>query len=580
MTFALTGIGVSRGIVAGSAYVQRASHLEVTEYSIVAERVEDEVARFGQALAAARQQLRTIRSRIPASTPADIAAFIDTHLLMLDDGALSRAPVDIIRRRRCNAEWALKLQCDELVSVFDEMDDAYLSTRKDDVNHVVNRVLAILLRQPGRSPDHDDVELGGCIVIADDLTPADTILMKHQGIAAFVTEHGGVNSHSAILARSLGIPAIVAAHHVRRYIRQGELVIVDAEHGVILADADSRVLEHVRERQLAEQRARASLGTLRTQPTVTRDGHEIRLMANVETPDDVRAMKQYSADGIGLYRTELLYMNRGDLPTEEEQYRAYLEVVQALDGAPLTIRTVDLGADKQVDGGRIGGTVATNPALGLRAIRLCLRDPKLFFPQLYAILRVSVHGPVRMMLPMLTSIHELSQVMRMIAEARLTLVRRGESFDAAMPVGGMIEVPAAALAADLFADQLDFLSLGTNDLIQYTLAVDRLEEDVSYLYDPLHPAVLRLIQMTIAAGERKGIPVSMCGEMAGEMHFIPLLLGLGLREFSMHPSLILEARRVIRDADVGRLSAVAGKIVASRSHDEIVRLTEQLTGLS
>lgn len=579
MTFALTGIGVSRGIVAGSAYVQRSTDLEVSEYPIGKDQVEEEVARFGHARAAARDQLQTIRSRIPASTPADIAAFIDTHLLMLDDGALSQAPVDTIRRRLCNAEWALKLQCDELVSIFDEMDDAYLRTRKDDVRHVVNRVLAILLRQPGRSHEHDDGELNGRIVIADDLTPADTILMKHQGIAAFVTEHGGVNSHSAILARSLGIPAVVAAHHVRRYIRHGELVIVDAEHGVILADPDSRVREHVRERQQREARARARLGRLMTQPTVTRDGHEIRLTANVETPEDVREMKRYSADGIGLYRTELLYMNRDDLPTEEEQYRTYLEVVQALDGAPLTIRTIDLGADKQIDGGRVGAVAGTNPALGLRAVRLCLRDPQLFFPQLYAILRVAAHGPVRMMLPMLTNIHELSQIMQMIAEAKQVLGRRGVPFDNEIPVGGMIEVPAAALTAELFAGRLDFLSLGTNDLIQYTLAVDRLEDDVSHLYEPLHPAVLRLIQMTIAAGARQGIPVSMCGEMAGERLFIPLLLGLGLREFSMHPSRLLEARAVIRDADVGPLSAVAGKILNSHSHDEIVRLTEQLTGL-
>lgn len=578
MTFALTGSGVSRGIVVGSAYVQRSNQLEVTEYSIVADRIEEEVVRFQRALDGAREQLKTIRGRIPDSAPADIAAFIDTHLLMLDDGALAQAPIDIIRRRRCNAEWALKLQCDELVSVFEEMDDAYLRTRKDDVNHVVNRVLSILLRQPGRT--QDEIELDGRIVIAEDLMPADTILMKQQGVAAFVTEHGGVNSHTAILARSLGIPAVVGAHHVRRYIRQSEIVIVDAEYGVVIAAPDERMLDHVRERQQRERQVQAGLGKLRTQPTVTRDGHEIRLMANVETPDDIREMKQYSADGVGLYRTELLYMNRSDLPDEEEQYRTYLEVVKALDGAPLTIRTIDLGADKQVDGGRASGSIPTNPALGMRAIRLCLRDPQLFFPQLYAILRASAHGPVRMMLPMLTSLHELAQVRQMIAEARQTLLRRGAAFDETMPIGGMIEVPAAALAAELFAEQLDFLSLGTNDLIQYTLAVDRLEDDVSHLYEPLHPAVLRLIHMTIAAGNRKGVPVSMCGEMAGERPFIPLLLGLGLREFSMHPALILDAKRIIRDADAGHLSTIANRILRSRNHDEIIDLTGQLTGLS
>ena len=580
MTFALTGIGVSRGVVAGKAHIQEANRLEIAELEISAAGIDAEVARFNSALKKARQQLKTIRDRIPATTPADIAAFIDTHLLMLEDAALAYVPVDIIRRRHCNAEWALKMQRDELAAVFDEMDDPYLRTRIDDVDHVVNRILGMLLQQQtGRSHDTEteDVDLDGFVIVADDLTPADTILMRHQGIAAFVTEHGGVNSHTAILARSLGIPAIVGVHHVRRYIRQNELIVVDSETGVVLADPDKQMLQQIRVRQDRERHERDQLVRLKKQPTVTRDGHEVSLQANIETPEDTGAIAEVSADGVGLYRTEMLFMNRNDWPDEEEQFHAYLKVVQALNGAPVTIRTLDLGADKQVDGGRAAGAIATNPALGLRAIRLCLKDPTLLFPQLCAILRVSAYGPVRIMLPMLTNLHELSQALQLIHEARQLLRKRGQDFDTALPVGGMIEVPAAALASGLFAEHLDFLSIGTNDLIQYTLAVDRLADDVSHLYEPLHPAVLRLIHMTVAAAASKGIPVSMCGEMAGDANYIPVLLGLGLRELSMHPSLVLEAKGIICNSNTASLSEVVHKILNSNCQSEISGLIETLS---
>jgi phosphoenolpyruvate-protein phosphotransferase (PTS system enzyme I) len=575
MALALNGIGVSRGIAIGPAQVLQRDDLEVLESSIPPQHVEDEVVRFQAAVRAAKQQLRAIRSRIPASTTADITAFIDTHLLMLEDATLSLAPVHLIRSRLCNAEWALKLQRDSVVTVFEAMDDPYLRTRKDDVDHVVSRILRILLSGGiPASQDQTPAKLKGRIVLADDLTPADTVLMQHEGIAAFVTESGGPLSHTAILARSLGIPAVVGAHHARRYIRDQELLIVDGSAGVILADPDEASLKHYRKRQREEKRYYAELARLRSEPAVTRDGQAITLQANVELPEDLRAVRKVGAAGIGLYRTEYLFMNRCEPPSEDEQLQAYLRVLHALKGAPVTIRTLDLGADKQVDGGRDGR--AMNPALGLRAIRLCLRDLNLFRPQLRAILRASAAGPVRIMIPMLSNLQELEQVLALIEETKHALEQEGLKFDERVPVGGMIEVPAAALSAHLFARRLDFLSLGTNDLIQYTLAIDRVDDEVNYLYDPLHPAVLQLIEMTIRAGRAAGIPVGMCGEMAGDTRYTRLLLGMGLTDFSMHPSSLLEVKRIIQSTRIGALGPLARRVLRAGSAEEMAALMEKM----
>jgi phosphoenolpyruvate-protein phosphotransferase (PTS system enzyme I) len=572
MTLELNGIGVSRGIAIGAAHVLQRDQLEILEAAVPAHLVEREVCRFHAAIEAARQQLRAIRERIPPSTPPEITAFIDTHLLMLDDSMLSLAPAQLIRTRQCSAEWALKLQRDSVVAVFEEMDDAYLRTRKDDVDHVVTRIQRILMaREP--AAEAPSTRLKGRIVLADDLTPADTVLMQHEGIAAFVTESGGPLSHTAILARSLGIPAVVGAHHARRYVRDQELLIVDGSHGVVLAAPDEAALKHYRRKQREEKRYLAGLTRLKSAPAVTLDGHTICLQANVELPEDVRAVRKVAADGVGLYRTEFLYMNRPDPPGEEEQLQAYLRVLGSLRGAPVTIRTLDLGADKQVDGGgRTEGRLATNPALGLRAIRLCLKDLTLFRPQLRAILRASAAGPVRLMIPMLSNLQELTQVLALIEETKRELKSQGYRFDPKVPVGGMIEVPAAALSARIFAQHLDFLSLGTNDLIQYTLAIDRIDDEVNYLYDPLHPAVLQLIHLTIRAGHEAGIPVGMCGEMAGDTRYTRLLLGLGLTEFSMHPSALLEVKRIVNATHVDETRKLAAKVLRATSSEELASL--------
>ena len=560
MTVQLTGIGVSRGIAIGKAHLLQRGEIEVLEYAIPAHQLDDEINRFRRALEVARGQLNAIRGRIPPNTRVDIIDFIDTHILMLEDSTLTIVPEHLILTRRCNAEWALKLQRDALVQVFEAMDDAYLRMRKDDVDHVVTRILRILLSRQHEAEEHIEVRLTGSILLADDLTPADAVLMQHQGIAAFVTEYGGPLSHTAIIARSLRLPAVVGVRNIRRFIRDDELIIVDGQRGVIIAGADERMFDYYRSLQDDELRQQRALQQLRGAPAITRDGLHIDLQANIEMLDDVADVVAAGAGGVGLYRTEFLYMNREDTPGEAEQLERYAEVVRALDGLPLTIRTLDLGADKQVDSGHTSRQ-CTNPALGLRAVRLCLRNLNLFRPQLRAILRASALGPTRLMVPMLSNSQELMQVLELIAETRRDLDREGLAYDAEMPIGGMIEVPAAALTADFFAAHLDFLSIGTNDLIQYTLAIDRIDDEVNYLYDPLHPAVLTLIHRVIEAGANAGIPVSMCGEMAGDPQYTRLLLGLGLRDFSMLPSTLLEVKSIITGSDSRQLRPLTEELL-------------------
>lgn len=572
MTIALHGVGVSRGIAIGRVRIIERNQGDIPFYEIPEEEVEQEIARLRNAVSAAKQQLRAIRRHIPAATSAEIAGFIDTHLLMLDDDSLAQEPERIIRETRCNAEHALNIQRDALVRVFEEMNDPYLRTRSDDVMHVVSRVQRILLKQSPLSHEMPDASMGGYVVLADDLTPADTVLMQHQGILAFATEYGGPTSHTAILARSLGIPAIVGLHESRRYIREDDLVIVDGSKGVVLVDPQGPSIEYYKGRQADERRVYTQLFSLRKERARTRDGVAIELQANVELPRDFETALEVGASGVGLYRTEFLYMNRQTPPDEEEHYRTYRRVAELMKGLPVTIRTLDLGADKQVDGGRRLGPVQSNPALGLRAVRLCLKEPDLFIPQLRAIYRASAHGNVHLMIPMLSNPGEMDQVLAIIDEVKRELDAKRIPYNPDLPVGGMIEVPAAAICADIFAKRLDFLSIGTNDLIQYTIAIDRVNDEVNYLYDPLHPAVLRLIAGVIRVGRETDTPVSMCGEMAGDARYVRLLLGLGLRRFSVHPAAVLEVKKLIMDSDVGELEALGQQALSCSSGPEVAAL--------
>ena len=535
------------------------------ESAIPEHLIEDEVARFLSAVDSARRQLQAIQERIPVNTGMDIAAFIETHLLMLDDAMLVHVPVDLIRSHHCNAEWALKLQRDALVNVFEQMDDAYLRTRRDDIDYVINRIQRILLDSDQGEEQGETFVLENSIVLAYELNPAETMMLEHQGISAFATECGGPLSHTAILARSMQIPAMVGTHGLQRYIRDGETLILDGLQGVLIAGPDAHILEHYRERQEQEYQRQIELARLTDSPAVTRDGTPIRLMTNIELPEDIDAVSRASANGVGLYRTEFLFMNRQQPPDEDEQYNCYVSVVEALKGKPLTIRTLDMGADKQVD----GNSSCSNPALGLRAIRLCLKDRSRFRPQLRAILRASAHGPVRLMIPMLSNTRELHQVLSLINDTKIALQRAAHAFAPEIEIGGMIEVPAAALTAADFASHLDFLSIGTNDLIQYTLAIDRVDEEVNYLYDPLHPAVLRLIKMTIDAGKAAGIPVAMCGEMAGDPRYTRLLLGMGLSEFSMHHTALPGVKHVINSSSIEALAPLVQELLSDTRADRI-----------
>ena len=575
MTLALHGVGIdgSRPVAIGDAFLLNREP-SMAPAKIHAEQVPQELKRLDAALECARRHLEEIRAQIPEGTPKHIAEFIDAHLLMMTDSALVDATRELIVERSVNASWALQSQRDTLVEIFDRMEDAYLRTRRDDIDHVV-RQIQVFLSTNAEAEVLTEADVAGRVIVAEDLTPADTILLRHRGVAAFVVEHGGPMSHTAILARSLDIPAVMGVHRATERLREGELLVVDAETGTVLAELDTAILEHYRARLASFDAHRRELRRLVREPSASRDGTPVVLLANLELPEDVAAARDNGAAGVGLYRTEFLYMNREALPDEEEHLATYLDIIHGLDGIPLTIRTLDLGADKQIPDTSFH-PARSNPALGLRAIRLCLQEPALFLPQLRAILRASAAGPVRLMVPMISCMAEVNAVLGLIAEARRQMRRDGLKFDPLMPVGGMIEVPAAALMAGALARRLDFLSIGTNDLIQYTLAIDRVDDTVSYLYDPLHPAVIRLIKHTIDAAASTRTRVSMCGEMAGDPRYTPLLLGLGLRELSMHPGSLLEVKDRLRRCDITALTSTIAGLIDNIDDMPAQALLEQL----
>ncbi|HEY3325748.1 MAG TPA: phosphoenolpyruvate--protein phosphotransferase [Novimethylophilus sp.] len=572
MSFTMHGVGVSSGVAIGHAHLVSHALLEVAHYVVPDELLKAEVARFAHAIKTVRHDLDSIRSHLPANAPAEMGAFISTHLMILSDRALSESPKDIILSENCNAEWALKLQMDDLVAQFDEIEDTYLRERKFDVVQVVERVIKVLLGHPGQAALARQEQ--SIILVAHDLSPADAIQFKQHQFAAFITDVGGATSHTAILARSLNIPSIVALHHARDLIQNGELIIVDGHQGVVIVAPDKDTLAEYRLHQEQWELEQQKLKRLKQTKAVTLDGTVIDLHANIEIPGDVTQLKAVGATGVGLYRTEFLFMNRSEWPAEDEQFEAYRKVAETMKGLPVTIRTLDIGADKQVDPD--GTRTCANPALGLRAIRLCLAEPQLFHTQLRAILRASHYGKVKILIPMLCNQAELRQTLHLIDRAKQSLRDDALPFDELVPVGGMIEIPAAALAAETFARRLDFLSIGTNDLIQYTLAIDRTDDTVAHLYQPLHPAVLQLIEMTIRAANKAGKPVSVCGEMAGDARLTRLLLGFGLRQFSMHPANILAVKRQVLQTSLPRLGIMVRKILGSTDAENIEPLLVKL----
>jgi phosphotransferase system enzyme I (PtsI) len=563
---------VSRGIAIGRAYLIAPAALDVDHYLIEPAQIESEVERFRTAQQRVHVELDALRADLAADAPSEMGAFINVHSMILNDAMLVQETIDLIRTRRYNVEWALTEQLERLSRHFDDIEDEYLRERKADIEQVVERVLKALA---GASATLVDGVHGACsemIVVAHDIAPADMMQFKTQTFQGFVTDLGGRTSHTAIVARSLGIPAAVGVQHASALIRQDDLIIVDGDHGIVIVDPAPIVLEEYSYRQSEKALEQRKLQRLKFSPTQTLCGTRIELCANIELPDDARAALDAGATGVGLFRTEFLFMNHKDrMPEEEEQFEAYRRAVELMNGLPVTIRTIDVGADKPLDsmGGGDGYETAPNPALGLRAIRWSLSEPQMFLTQLRAILRASAFGTVKILVPMLAHAQEIDQTLDLIREAKRQLDDAGIAYNPNVQVGAMIEIPAAAIALPLFLKRLDFLSIGTNDLIQYTLAIDRADNSVAHLYDPLHPAVLHLIAFTLREAKRAGVPVSVCGEMAGDPTLTRLLLGMGLTEFSMHPSQLLEVKQEVLRSHLKTLEKPVADVLASFEPEEV-----------
>lgn len=575
MSFSLHGIPVSRGIAIGRAYLIAPAALDVDHYLVDLPQIEGEIERFRAALMTVQNELERINDDLAADAPSEVGAFIHVHTMILNDAMLVQETIDLIRARRYNVEWALTEQLERLARHFDDIEDAYLRERKADIQQVVERILKALagaLSAAALVDDANDESSEEMIVVAHDISPADMLQFKNQTFQGFVTDLGGRTSHTAIVARSLGIPAAVGVQHASALIRQDDLIIVDGDHGIVIVDPAPIVLEEYTYRQSEKALEQKKLQRLKFSPTQTLCGAKISLCANIELPEDAQAAVESGAVGVGLFRTEFLFMNHKDqLPEEEEQFDAYRRAVDLMDGLPVTIRTIDVGADKPLDahGGGDGYETAQNPALGLRAIRWSLSEPQMFLTQLRAILRASAFGKVKILIPMLAHAQEIDQTLDLIREAKRQLDDAGLAYDPGVQVGAMIEIPAAAIALPLFLKRVDFLSIGTNDLIQYTLAIDRADNSVAHLYDPLHPAVLHLIAFTLREATSAGVPVSVCGEMAGDPQLTRLLLGMGLTEFSMHPSQLLLVKQEILRADLRRLEKPVADVLAAFEPDEM-----------
>ena len=572
----LHGYAAGKGIAIGRAHLVVRGISELPQYHLPESELAGEVARFDAAIKATRKQLEQLRSAIPENAPAELGAFISLHLMLLGDVTLSREPADILQEQAINAEWALKIQTDRLSQQFDEIDDEYTRQRKQDMLQVVERIQKNLAGQ-STELNLDANLLDDTILIAHDLSAADTLFFKDQRIEGFVTDIGGPTSHTAILGRSLNIPSVIGVGNARQLISEHEWVIVDGIQGVLIIDPDELVLAEYRLR-LKHYRSRLrALNKIKKTAAATLDGEEIELFANIESADDVKALHNIGADGVGLLRTEFAYLNRDSLPEEDELYQLYSDIAKKLKGKPLTIRTVDLGVDKNPRWFGTGGTPngSLNPALGLTGIRLCHAEPVMFRTQMRAVLRAAVHGKLRIMFPMISSLSELKQSLTHLDTARKQLVERQEAFGE-LEVGCMIEIPSAALTVSSLLKWVDFVSVGTNDLIQYTLSVDRSDDAVSYLYQPAHPAIIRLLAHIIRTANRMGKGVSVCGEMAGDTKYTRMLLGLGLRKFSMNINNLLDVKDVVLHSHTERLENEMAKLMRNEDPDKMDALLKKL----
>lgn len=576
MTFAIHGLAVSRGIAIGRAVVVASSRVEVRHYFIEAAQVDAEIARARAARDAVVDELQRLVNDLPEDAPGELAALLEVHLMLLQDEVLASGVRHWIKERLYNAEWALMTQLEQVSRQFDEMEDPYLRERKADLEQVADRILRYMrgiaaspIAQPpvalpdGVQPTLDGVADGPLVLVAQDLSPADMLQFKRSVFAGFVTAVGGKTSHTAIVARSMDIPAVVGARAASQLIRQDDWIIIDGNAGVVLVDPSPIILEEYRFRQRHDVLERERLARLRHTPAITLDGQKVDLLANIEQPSDAAAAVHAGAVGVGLFRSEFLFMGReGKLPGEDEQFVAYKAAVEGMQGLPVTIRTIDVGADKPLH--KSSKETSLNPALGLRAIRWSLAEPAMFRTQLRAILRAAVFGQVQLLFPMVSHQHEVLGILAQVRLAQAELDARGVAYGQ-VQLGAMIEIPAAAIMVRSILKHFDFVSIGTNDLIQYTLAIDRADEAVAHLYDPLHPAVLALVAQVIDAANAMGKQVCVCGEMAGDTSMTRLLLGLGLRCFSMHPAQILSVKQEVLRADTRKLQPWAQKVLTAEA---------------
>lgn len=581
MTFALHGIPVSKGIAIGRAVLISRAALEVSHHLVEAGKEEAEAQKLLDAFDQVRLELEQLRQGLPKDAPQEMAAFLDVHGMILADPALAEKPIKLIRTQRLNAAWALTTELNDLLEQFAEIEDAYLKERANDIRQVAERVIKALNAQNKDSLNDSDFLPGSdvgveSIIVAHDIAPHDMLRFKEHAFTGFVTDLGGKTSHTAIVARSMEIPAVVGVRHASEMIRHGDWLILDGEQGVVVVAPDEHLLAEYRKLQTQVLKEARKLQQLKHAKTETADRVEIELFANIELPEDAIQAVKLGAVGVGLFRSEFLFMDRKQaLPDEEQQYQEYRRVVDLMHGLPVNIRTIDVGADKALGGGGDISQTGTSP-LGLRAIRWSLTEPEIFLTQLRAILRASAHGQARIMIPMLAHAKEIDETFRLIEKAKQQLHQRGKAFNPNIQVGAMIEIPAAALVLSLFINRFDFLSIGTNDLIQYTLAIDRADHAVAHLYDPLHPAILNLLSNIIDQAKRANVPVAVCGEMAGDPALTRLLLALGLTDFSMHFSQLLLVKREILQANVGLLKARVARVLRAYEPEEQAKALERL----
>lgn len=569
----LPGHGASRGSALGRARVRLPHVLDVAEQHIRQDQIDDELARLHEAVDATRREMHSLRARLHGALAQEVGEFLDLHALLLDDPELLHGLDQLIRAGRYTADYALRLQRDRLAAVFDGMDDAYLKSRMDDLDHVIGRIHAHLHQRATDTPG-----VAGEVLVSDNVAPSELAELQQQGVVAVVTAAGSALSHSAILARSLHLPLVVGNAQALQRINDGDVLLVDGSTGEVVVNPDPDDLRRYRERLRDAAREQRELGRLRSKPSRTRDGVDVALWANAESLEDVAKAHALGAAGVGLYRTEFLFLQRRELPGEDEQFQVYRDLVLGMSGRPVTIRTLDLGADKADRTGLAIGD-EDNPALGVRGVRLALAHVEVFDTQLRAILRASAYGPVRILVPMVSGREELVEVRRRLRRAGLQLRKQGHEIAGHVELGAMIEVPAAAIAFHGFVDVVDFVSIGTNDLVQYLLAADRNNEALGELYSPLHPGVLRLLRHVISIGAEHKVPVAMCGEMAGDATLAPMLLALGLREFSLHPATLLELRKAIRDSDLSDLQSRAAKLLQARDRAGIERWLKAATSI-